>query len=98
MKDWQNYLLAFGIVAVILAGAFVVNPGASFGGADMAGAKAISEANPGYKPWVQPLWAPPPETESMLFALQAAIGAIIIGYFIGYEKARKEFAKAKESE
>ena len=33
----------------------------------------------------------PGENDSMLFALQAAIGAIIIGYFIGrYTKSKEE--------
>jgi cobalt transport protein len=32
---------------------------------------------------VENLWEVPGETESLLFALQAAIGASIIGFFIG---------------
>ena len=37
------------------------------------------------KPWFSSIWEPPSgEIESLLFALQAAIGAIIIGYFFGY--------------
>ena len=39
-------------------------------------------------------WEPPSgEIESLLFALQAAIGAIIIGYFIGYYKAKAQFSQ-----
>ena len=38
----------------------------------------------GYKPNPIILWEPPsPEIESLLFAIQAAIGGIILGYFIG---------------
>ena len=38
--------------------------------------EAILEARPGYKPWFEPLWKPPSaEVETMLFALQAALGA-----------------------
>ena len=36
-------------------------------------------------PWAHSIWTPPSgEIESLLFALQAAFGAIIIGYFLGY--------------
>ena len=93
MKDWQKYILALAAVVAIFAIPFVINPEAKFGGADMAGTAAVQTQQPGYQPWVQPLWRPPPETESMLFALQAAIGALIIGYFIGHEKARRDFEK-----
>lgn len=54
-----------------------------FGGSDDAAGEAVEAS--GFKPWAQSLWEPPSgEIESLLFALQAAIGAIIIGYFFGY--------------
>ncbi|MDL2246266.1 energy-coupling factor ABC transporter substrate-binding protein [Methanobrevibacter sp. OttesenSCG-928-K11] len=60
-----------------------------FGGADGAAGDAIEET--GYEPWFSSFWEPPSgEIESLLFALQAAIGAIIIGYFFGYWKGQKE--------
>jgi len=53
-----------------------------WGGADDAAGALIEET--GYKPWFSPVWEPPSgEIESLLFALQAAIGAGIIGYIIG---------------
>lgn len=97
MQDWQKYGIALAVVVLIFAIPFVVNPSAEFGGADDAGAKAIAQQQPGYKPWFTPIWEPPAETASMLFALQAAIGAIVIGYFIGYEKAKMDFGKNKKS-
>jgi len=33
---------------------------------------------------------PSPEIESLLFALQASIGSIIIGYFLGYYRAMEK--------
>ncbi len=93
MKDRYKYALAILLMVAIFAIPFIVNPTAKFGGSDDAGAKAVLQTNPNYQPWVQPLWKPPPETESMLFALQAALGALIIGYFIGHERARQEFLK-----
>ena len=94
MKDWIKYLGGFLLIILIFVFSVVLNPSAEFGGADDAGKGAIEELSPGYQQWFAPLWKPKPETESMLFALQAAIGAIIIGYFIGYERARKKFSSA----
>ncbi len=98
LKDWQKYLLALAAVVIIFAIPFLLNPNAKFGGADDAGSKAIQAQQPGFVRWAAPWWTPPPETESMLFALQAAIGALIIGYFIGYEKARRDFSKNKKNQ
>jgi len=40
-------------------------------------------------PWFESLWEPPRgEIESLLFVLQAAIGAGFIGYFIGYMRGK----------
>ena len=62
-----------------------------FGGADDAAGEAINESHGGkYEPWASAIWEPPSgEIESLLFALQAAIGAIIIGYFFGYWRGQK---------
>ena len=63
-----------------------------FGGADDAAGEAIEAS--GFEPWFSSFWEPPSgEIESLLFALQAAIGAIIIGYFLGYWRAE---SKGKE--
>ena len=60
-----------------------------FGGADDAAGEAIEET--GFEPWFSSIWEPPSgEIESLLFALQAAIGAIIIGYFFGYWRGQKK--------
>ena len=40
---------------------------------------------------------PSGEIESLLFALQAAIGAGFIGYFIGYTRGKSKQKKEKES-
>ena len=96
MDDKIKYALAAVAIVAIFSLPFIINSGAAFGGADVAGSAAIQKQSPGYQPWFSPLWKPPPETESMLFALQAAIGAIVIGYFLGYEKARKDLGKAIE--
>lgn len=46
--------------------------------------------NKDYEPWFESLWKPPSgEIESLLFASQAALGAGVIGYYIGKKKNAK---------
>ncbi|MEH7177879.1 energy-coupling factor ABC transporter substrate-binding protein [Neobacillus vireti] len=71
--------------------------GAEFGGADRQAEEAIIEVAPDYEPWFTAIWEPPSgEIESLLFSLQAALGAIIIGYVIGYGTARKKYSSPKQ--
>jgi cobalt/nickel transport protein len=61
-----------------------------FGGADGKAEEIISSIAPNYKPWAEsPLIPPGGETESLLFALQAAIGAGLVGYVLGYFKGKQ---------
>ncbi|MDR7079009.1 cobalt/nickel transport protein [Neobacillus niacini] len=70
---------------------------AEFGGADGQAEEAIIEVAPDYEPWFHAIWEPPSgEIESLLFSLQAALGAIIIGYCLGYGKARKKYSSSKQ--
>lgn len=60
-------------------------------GADVAATNKITEMSNSYRPWFSPLWEPPSgEIETLLFSLQAAIGAGIIGYAAGLYTGRKE--------
>jgi cobalt/nickel transport protein len=77
------YVLGFAAIAAICVIAYALNPGAEFGGADGEGEEMIGEIDPDYEPWFSSYFEPAGETESMLFALQAAIGAIFIGYYLG---------------
>jgi len=68
-----------------------------FGGSDGAAGEAIEET--GYQPWFSSIWEPPSgEIESLLFALQAAIGSVIIGYILGYYKGQAKERKRIEEE
>ncbi|AJY73841.1 energy-coupling factor ABC transporter substrate-binding protein [Paenibacillus beijingensis] len=85
------------VAAVILLGVLpllLVN--GEFTGADGAAEEMIREINPSFEPWFTPLLEPPAETESMLFALQAAIGAGFIGYVIGLFKGRSSKSSNKD--
>ena len=81
-------IIAAAVIAILWYGS--VN-GFGFGGADDAAGSVIGDD---YVPWFTGIFGDyelPGETESMLFALQAAIGAIIIGFFIGrYTKNKEE--------
>jgi len=94
MDSRINYAIGFALIAGICVLAFVLNPGSEFGGADGEGGDKIAEIDPDYEPWFSNIWEPPAETASLLFALQAAIGAIIIGYFIGYERGKRAAPKS----
>jgi cobalt/nickel transport protein len=82
--------IIFLLILVVLLVPFIINENAEWGGADAQAEVAISEFTGGtYEPWFSPIWEPPSgEIESLLFSLQAALGAIIVGYFIGYHKGK----------
>ncbi|MCQ6962530.1 energy-coupling factor ABC transporter substrate-binding protein [Methanolobus chelungpuianus] len=85
-----------GIVLVLFVAQFlyglVMNPDSEFSGADSAAEDVIAEINPDYEPWFGGIGFEPPggETESLLFALQAAIGSLIIGYTLGYYRGKNK--------
>jgi len=63
-----------------------------FAGADTKALEVIEEIAPSYQPWITNIWKPNSgEVESLLFALQAALGAIFIGYFIGFSRAKLKY-------
>lgn len=85
--------LAVAALIIVFAAVFLIQDAAiqatledgeeAWGGADGEAAGLIEAT--GYEPWAEPFWEPPSgEIESLLFALQAAIGAIVIGYIFGY--------------
>ncbi|RPH34878.1 energy-coupling factor ABC transporter substrate-binding protein [bacterium] len=86
------------ITIVAFAGLFLVQNAAiqttlepgeeAWSGADSSAAEMIEAS--GYEPWFSPLWEPPSgEIESLFFCLQAAGGALVIGYFFGYHRGRR---------
>ncbi|WP_017728920.1 energy-coupling factor ABC transporter substrate-binding protein [Halalkalibacterium ligniniphilum] len=89
-------LLLFVILLAIFP--LYLHKDSEFGGADELAEEAIGEIAPYYDPWVNALWEPPGgETESLLFSLQAAIGAGVIGYVLGFGRARKKYTNNQES-
>ncbi len=86
------------VILLLLAAALVAAPlllpvaeglEEPFAGADGQAEGVIAELAPNYEPWAAALWEPPSgEIESLLFSLQAALGAGLIGYYIGLRKGR----------
>ncbi len=69
-----------------------------FGGADGLAEEAIAEITPDYEPWAQSIIElPGGETESLLFCLQAGLGAGVLGYGFGYLVSRKKYASSGEA-
>jgi cobalt/nickel transport protein len=92
-KGWSNWLLVGGVV-ILAAAPFVFARNAEFAGADDTAAKAVTEIQPGYEPWFQPLMSVPScEVQTFLFATQAALGAGTLGYLIGLYKGRSQQRK-----
>jgi len=94
MENKYIYIIGFGIIAALVIGtlAYGAANGFDFGGSDDSGGEiAPGEGGEEYEPWWNGIFGDyelPGETESLLFAVQAAIGAIIIGYFIGRSQNR----------
>ena len=91
-KSHRSIIFILGIFAILILVTlpFVLAPNSKFGGSDNAGANAVRQIAPGYDTqWITNWWKPAPETESMLFALQAGIGGLLIGFAFGYLRGRK---------
>lgn len=90
MKLWKKNLILIIAVVVILAFPLIFVKNAEFAGSDGLAEEQITKINPDYKPWFESVLVPASgEIESLLFALQAAIGAGVVGFALGRITARK---------
>jgi len=85
-KIWLLLLVAALIVGSVLIGSR--QDGAEFAGADGQAMEVVTALNPDYQPWFELLWEPPAEIASGLFALQAALGAGVLGYYLGFRRGQ----------
>ena len=96
-KKLTTILILVILCVVILIFPLMTIKDSEFGGADGAAEEAIAVVDPDYEAWADPILEPPGgETESLLFCLQTALGAIVIGYGFGYLVARKKY-RAEEA-
>lgn len=77
----KNIVFAVAVFIVVFTASTVST--AISTGTDNQAVDAISDVtNNEYTPWVEPYWAPGSTGESILFSLQAAMGALVIGHFL----------------
>jgi len=82
---WIGLALVVAIVGVYLGSLALAPTGAGFLGSDAAAGELT-----GGVPWLEPLFRPgSPELESGLFALQAGLGGILLGFVLGRLTARR---------
>ena len=102
MTARQTVLILLAVIALAVVPLMVIKaePDAQgnvpeiFLGADDKAKSAIDEIAPDYAPWFEPLFEPPSgEVASLLFALQAALGAGFLGYYIGAARAREKLRR-----
>lgn len=89
-KNTKTVLILAVLVVVIAVIPLFLRQGAEFGGSDDAASGVIEELDSNYTVWADPVMEPASgEIESLLFCLQAALGAGVIGYGIGVFVERK---------
>lgn len=106
MKRFQNLILLALVVILVVLPLLLVRapePGPDgktveiFAGADGQAEDMIGKIVPDYQPWAEPLLEPPSgEIESLLFALQAALGAGFIGYWYGSAATRTRLRQEQD--
>lgn len=94
----MNKLIVLAVVALAALPLWLQRD-AEFAGADAKAQAAIGRIAPDYKPWFAPVLEPASgEIASLLFALQAALGAGIIGYWLGASVTREKLRRERERE
>ena len=90
-----NVILLLLVVFITIIPFFVAKNG-EFGGSDDQAEEAITQIDENYEPWFSPLFEPASgEIESLLFASQAALGAGIVGYYIGATRTKHKMREEK---
>lgn len=90
----RNLLLLAAAAVIAVVPLFLSFEGVElFAGADGVAQAHIQRIAPDYRPWAAPVWEPPSsEVASLLFALQAAMGAGLLGYYLGLRRAQAQQA------
>ncbi|QEL18239.1 energy-coupling factor ABC transporter substrate-binding protein [Limnoglobus roseus] len=92
MNKFWNALLVLAVIGLICVPLALHEKGdetQTFTGTDDQAQQAIKDVNPDYSRWAEPLWTPPSsEVASLLFAVQASLGTLVLGYVLGFYRGR----------
>lgn len=89
MKKTDLVVIAL-VIALAVAPLLLLRE-AAFNGADAMAEAAVTEIRPDYEPWFKPIFEPQSgEIESLIFAVQAALGSSVLAYFFGYRRGLKQ--------
>ena len=97
-KALVDLALLVAAVAIFVLALTIGGHRGDFGGTDSSATASIEAVDPGYRPWFKPLWTQPGgEVESGLFALQAALGAGVVGFALGSFRERRRARAAADA-
>ena len=86
-RSLVNLLLVLAVVALFAVPLLLDGGRSGYGGTDAAVTEDLEAG--GYTPWFDSLFSPAGEVESGLFALQAGIGGLALGYVLGRLRGRR---------
>lgn len=90
MKTIRKYGWMVIVIVSLVSLPLVMFQHAGFAGTDDKAVSMVQGIDKNYKPWFEGVKLfDSPEISSTLFALQAAIGASVLGYYIGYSKGKR---------
>lgn len=88
-RSLRGSIAVLAAVVVLVVAPLVARRGAEWAGADSRATDEVTAIDPDYEPWFEGWWSPPSgEIEGFLFALQAAVGAAVLGYVVGARRKR----------
>ncbi len=82
LRPWQVVVGIIALVALFVLPLLLAPSEAEFSGTDATVTEMIESGHEA-EPWFENLFSPAPEIESGLFAMQAGLGAGILGFALG---------------